>query len=77
MPSALQRSEVDGTPLIRVYNSGTSPEQARISVPAGSEDAGLVDLMEQPVGTVGREGDGWAFGMRLWEITTLRFGRRE
>jgi alpha-mannosidase len=76
VPSALQRSEVDGAPLIRVYNSGASPEQARISVPAGSEDAGLVDLMGQPVDAPGREGDGWMFGLRSWEIATLRFGRR-
>lgn len=77
VPSALQRSEVDGAPLMRVYNSGASPAQARIAVPAGSESGELVDLMEQPVGSATREGDCWAFRMRPWEIATLRLRRPE
>ncbi|MBA4180505.1 MAG: hypothetical protein C0506_07955 [Anaerolinea sp.] len=77
VPSAFLRSEVDGAPLIRVYCSGAYPGTARVFVPAATEDAGLSDLMEQPVGPVARGDERWAFGMRPWEIATLRFGRRE
>jgi alpha-mannosidase len=75
VPSAMQRSDVDGAPLIRVYNSSEHGRTAGISVPAGSSGAGLVDLMEQHKGEVQHGDDAWQLELRPWEIASIRFGR--
>ena len=77
VPSALLRSDVDGAPLIRVFSAATEPGDAGISVPAGSDGASLVDLLERPTGEVPRVDGAWRIALRPWQIASIRFGRRE
>ncbi len=76
VPSALHRNDEDGTPTLRVYNASGAATTAEISVPAGSDGAGLVDLMERPTGDVESSGGEWRAPLREWQIASLRFGRR-
>ncbi len=76
VPSAMHRSEADGAPIIRVYNASGEARRCRIDVPAGSEGAGLTDLMERHVAMPERTEGGWEFPLRGWGIASLRFGRR-
>ncbi|MGH2609173.1 MAG: glycosyl hydrolase-related protein, partial [Tepidiformaceae bacterium] len=76
VPTAMGRSEVDGSPALRVYNAAGAAVDAEVEVPAGSEGASLVDLMERPTGEPERVDGAWRFPLRPWEIGTLRFGRR-
>lgn len=77
MPSAMVRSDVDGAPTIRVYNSSAAAGEASITVPAADGGAGLIDLMEQPAGEPSAADGAWHFPLRPWQIATIRFGRRE
>ncbi len=77
VPTAFTRSDVDGAPIIRVYNAIGEQSEAAITVPAAVPGAGLVDLMEQHVRNVDATHGDWRFGMRPWEIASVRFGRRE
>ncbi len=76
VPSAMQRSDVDGSPLLRIYSTNESTGEAEIEVQAAGGGAGLVNLMEEHTGNVPVT-DGWRFPLRPWEIATVRFGRRE
>lgn len=76
LPSAMQRSDVDGSPLVRVYSSNATASEAMIAVPAAGDGAGLVNLMEESSGTVAAA-EGWRFPLRPWEIATVRFERRD
>jgi hypothetical protein len=76
VPTALARSEEDGAPYVRVYNATGAPAQAAIAVPAGSEGAGLTDLLERHQSEPEVVEGGWRVPLRPWEIATLRFGRR-
>ncbi|MEP6870239.1 MAG: glycosyl hydrolase-related protein [Anaerolineaceae bacterium] len=76
VPSAMQRSDVDGSPLLRVYNSNESGAEAVIEVPAAGDGTRLVNLMEEHAGEVSNDG-GWRFPLGPWEISTVRFERRE
>ena len=76
VPSAMQRSDVDGAPLLRVYNSNGVGAEAVVRVPAAGDGAGLVSLMEEHSGEIAA-GESWRFPLRPWEIATVRFGRRE
>ncbi|MEP7217234.1 MAG: glycosyl hydrolase-related protein, partial [Anaerolineaceae bacterium] len=75
VPSAMQRSDLDGSPLLRVYSSNESGAEAVIEVPVAGNGATLVNLMEEQTGEVSVNG-GWRFPLRPWEIATVRFGRR-
>lgn len=74
VPTALHRSDLDGAPLIRVYNASGTPAEAAVSVPWAGPGAGLCDLLDNHVQTVATHGD-WHFPLRPWEIATVRFGR--
>ena len=76
VPTAMTRSDVDGAPVVRIYNASAVPAEAAVSVAAADGGASLVDLMEEHAATLdGATGD-WHFPMRPWEIATVRFGRR-
>ncbi len=75
VPSAMLRSDVDGAPIVRVYNSSNQAMAAEISVPAGSAGAGLIDLLENHRADAERTTDGWHIPLRPWEIASVRFGR--
>jgi hypothetical protein len=77
VPTALTRSDVDGAPIVRLYNATGVSGEAAVSVPAAGPGAGLVDLMEQPLETVDASQGDWRFPLRAWEIASVRFGRRE
>jgi len=74
VPTALTRSDVDGAPLIRVYNASDGQSDAAVSVPWAGPGAGLCDLMENHIETLSPAGP-WTFPLRPWEIATVRFGR--
>ncbi|MCC6383286.1 MAG: hypothetical protein IT304_12335 [Dehalococcoidia bacterium] len=77
MTSALHRSDVDGAPLIRVWNASEEATEAIVQVLAAGEGAGLVDLLDRHAGNVDdATTEGWRFPLRPWEIATVRFGRR-
>ncbi len=73
VPSAMLRSEVDGAPIVRVYNASAEAVSAEIAVPGATGAAELVDLMEQPQGQAEPSGEAWRFGLRPWGIQSLRF----
>ena len=77
VPSAFTRSDVDGAPIVRVYNASGAQGEASLSVPSAVPGAGLVDLMEQHVRNVDTTHGDWRFPLRPWEIASVRFGRRE
>ncbi|MFN0148168.1 MAG: glycoside hydrolase family 38 C-terminal domain-containing protein [Dehalococcoidia bacterium] len=77
VPSAMHRSEADGAPVIRVYNSSAEPTVTRIGVPPAAPEAGLTGLMEHHRESLEAGPEGWALGLRPWEIASVRFGRRE
>ena len=74
VPTAMTRSDLDGAPVIRMYNASGAPIEADISVPFAGPGAGLCDLLENHVQTVATYGQ-WQFPLREWEIASLRFGR--
>jgi mannosylglycerate hydrolase len=74
VPTALTRSDVDGAPLVRVYNATGEPAEAAVSIPWAGPGASLCDLLEDHVETLSTAGP-WTFEMRPWEIATVRFGR--
>jgi hypothetical protein len=74
VPTALTRSDLDGAPLVRVYNASGVPAEASLSVPWAGPGAGLCDLMEHHIETLSPAGP-WTFPLRPWEISTVRFGR--
>lgn len=76
VPTALHRSDLDGAPVVRVYNASGAEISAGIHIPGGSVDASLVDLMDRVTGEVEGGGEGWRVPLRAWEIASLRFGRR-
>jgi len=76
VPSALHRSDADGSPIIRVFSSALEHVTAELSVPAASEGAGLVDLMERPTGELGSVDGAWRFDLKPWRIASVRFGRK-
>jgi hypothetical protein len=76
VPTAMTRSDVDGAPIVRVYNASGDQAEAALSVPAAVPGAGLVDLMEEHVHTVDATHGDWRFPLRPWEIASVRFGRR-
>jgi hypothetical protein len=77
VPTAFTRSDVDGAPVIRVYNASGENAEAALTVPAAVPGAGLVDLMEQHVRNIDATHGDWRFALRPWEIASVRFGRRE
>lgn len=77
VPSAMLRSDVDGAPIIRVYNSSEESVTAEVSVPSGSAGAGLVDLLENHRTDAPAADSGWNIPLRPWEIASVRFGRAE
>jgi hypothetical protein len=74
VPTAMTRSDVDGAPVIRVYNATGEPAETSVSVPWAGPGAGLCDLMEEHVETLTPAGP-WRFPLRPWEIASVRFGR--
>jgi mannosylglycerate hydrolase len=76
VPTALGRSEADGAPFIRVYNTDAVRISAEIAVAGASDGASLVDLLERPAGELERVDGAWRFPLPPWEIATVRFGRR-
>ncbi|MBK9544590.1 MAG: hypothetical protein IPO51_01785 [Dehalococcoidia bacterium] len=74
VPTAMTRSDVDGAPVIRVYNATGGPAETSVSVPWAGPGAGLCDLMEEHVETLTPAGP-WRFPLRPWEIASVRFGR--
>jgi hypothetical protein len=70
IPSALARSEVDGAPLVRLYNAGVAPIESTVRLPAASGVPRRVDLLERPLDGPPGEAAG---ALRPWEIATLRF----
>jgi hypothetical protein len=77
VPTAMTRSDLDGAPIVRVYNASGSPIEAAIGVAAAVPGAGLVDLMEEHTHNVDASNGDWRFPLRPWEIASVRFGRRE
>jgi alpha-mannosidase len=77
VPTAMTRSDVDGAPILRVYNATGVQTEAAVSVPAAVPGAGLVDLMEEHTHNVDATRGDWRFPLRAWEIASVRFGRRE
>ncbi len=77
VPSALHRSDVDGAPIVRVYNSAGVAGSATVAVPAAGGGASLVDLMDEPRGEPVTAAGEWQFPLKPWEIASVRFGRRE
>jgi hypothetical protein len=75
VPTALHRSDLDGAPIVRVYNASGAEASARIHVPPGSPGASRTDLMDRVTGEVEGGGEGWRVPLRAWEIASLRFGR--
>ena len=75
VPTALHRSDVDGGPIVRVYNASGEEASARIHIPPGSAGASRIDLMERVTGDVDGGDEGWRVPLRAWEIASLRFGR--
>jgi alpha-mannosidase len=76
VPSAMHRSDEDGAPILRMYNAGDTDVTAALAVPAAAGGAGLVDLMDRPMGEVESSDGGWRVPLRKWQIASLRFGRR-
>jgi len=74
VPSAMHRSDKDGTPIVRMYNGSGAEVEAVVRVPAARDGAQLVDLMERPVGEVLTDDGAWRFALRPWGIATVRFG---
>jgi hypothetical protein len=74
VPTAMTRSDVDGAPVIRVYNATGGPAETSVSVPWAGPGAGLCDLMEEHVETLTPAGP-WRFPLCPWEIASVRFGR--
>jgi hypothetical protein len=77
VPTAMTRSDVDGAPIVRVYNAAGVEAEAAVAVPAAVPGAGLVDLMEQHVHNLDASHGDWRFPLRPWEIASVRFGRRD
>jgi alpha-mannosidase len=75
VPSAMHRSEADGAPIIRVYNSADAGTRADVRVPSGPPRATLVDLLERHRADLAATDSAWRFDLHPWEIATLRFGR--
>jgi hypothetical protein len=59
-----------------MYNAGDTDVTAAVAVPAAAGGAGLVDLMDRPMGEVESSAGGWRMPLRKWQIASLRFGRR-
>ncbi len=75
IPTALHRSDLDGAPILRLYNASGSDTVAAIDVPAAAAGASLVDLLERTVAPVESGAAGWRVPLREWQIASLRFGR--
>lgn len=76
IPSALHRSDIDGRPIVRVYNSASSDVAAAIEAPAIAGRARLADLLERPGKAVARSSGTMEVELRPWQIATLRFDAR-
>lgn len=77
VPTAFTRSDVDGAPIVRVYNASGGEIAATVLAPSAAPGAGLVDLMDAHSGEVeAAPAGGWRFNLRPWEIANVRFGRR-
>ncbi len=77
VPSAMHRSEVDGAPVVRVYNASGETVSAEVAAPEAAGEAALVDLLERPQAPAGRVGGAWRFRLRPWQVQSLRFTRRD
>ena len=77
VPTAMNRSDVDGAPIIRTYNAAGAETEAAVFVPSAVPGAGLVDLMEEHTHNVDTTHGDWRFPLRPWEIASIRFGRRD
>ncbi len=75
VPTAFHRSDVDGAPILRLYNASGAATVAEIEVPAAGPGASVVDLMEHTVATAESGATGWRVPLREWQIASLRFGR--
>ena len=77
VPSALHRSDADGSPLIRVYSTSAAPGTMALEVPAAGPGAARVDLLENHTDALDLGAHGWPLALRPWEIGTVRFGRAD
>lgn len=76
IPSALHRSDADGRPIIRFYNSAGSAVEAAVEATAMPRAVRLCDLLERPGKAAARSGGVVSVALRPWQIATLRFGER-
>jgi len=75
VPSALHRSDADGSPVVRVYSSAASPVAAELTVPTAADKAELVDLLERPTGELERADGAWRVDLKPWRIASVRLRR--
>lgn len=75
VPTALCRSDLDGAPILRLYNASGAETAAEIQVPGAAPGASVVDLLERTVAPAEPINAGWRVALREWQIASLRFGR--
>ena len=77
VPTALTRSDVDGSPIVRFYSTGEGDFEATIRVPNAAPGARTADLMDNPTGEVDERYGDWRIPLRPWQIQSVKFNRRD
>lgn len=77
VPTALTRSDVDGSPIARVYSTAEDEFEAAVRVPDAGDGAHTADLMDEVTGEVDERYGDWRIRFRPWQIQSVKFARRE
>jgi hypothetical protein len=72
VPSALGRSEVDGTPVIRAWNASSAKTATALSVPATGRPVDATNLLEEGRERLAGNSHHWEAELRPWQIATWR-----